>query len=98
MIAVHNPFRPKVKEVKPLTFKSFSEAECDLSSVDILRVIETGDEYRIHTMMLDGVNRRRVCELESGMYLEITPVEGSSWPRYKVTEAGKRYVKAAEGI
>lgn len=93
-----NLFRKKEKEVKPLTFKSFSEAECNLSSVEVLRVIETGDEYRIHAMMLDGVNRRRVCELESGMYLEITPVDGSSWPRYTVTEAGIRYIKSAEGI
>ncbi len=98
MGVIRNPFRRKEKEAKPITFESFSEAECNLSCVDILRVIETGDEYRIHTMMLDGVNRRRVYELESGEFLEITPVEGSSWPRYRVTEAGRRYIRAAEGI
>ncbi len=93
-----NLFRKKEKEVRPITVESFRDTEYDLSSVDILKVIETGDEYRIRAMMLDGRNRRRAHALQTGRFLVITPVEGSSWPEYTITEAGKRYVKAAEGL
>lgn len=98
MRILHDPSCHKKKEVRPITVESFEDAEYDLSSVDILKVIETGDEYRIHAMMLDGRNRKRMYDLESGRFLRITPVEGSSWPDYSITEAGKRYIKAAEGI
>lgn len=98
MRILHNSSHRKEKEVRPITVESFRDTEYDLSSVDILKVIETGDEYRIRAMMLDGRNRRRAHALESGKFLVIAPVDGSSWPKYIITEAGRRYIKAAEGI
>ena len=98
MRILHDPSRRKEKEVRPITVESFGDTEYDPSSVDILKVIETGDEYRIRAMMLDGRNRRRAHALQTGRFLIITPVDGSSWPRYTVTDAGRRYIKAAEGL
>lgn len=98
MGAIRNPFRRKVKDAKSITFGSLADAECNLSSVDILRVLETGDEYRIRLMLRDLGNCSRLHALEVGDLVKIVPAEGSARTRYVVTEAGKRYIKSAEGI
>ncbi len=97
MIADHNPFRSKKKNTREITWESLADLELNMCSVDILKLILSGDEYRIKVMMIDGANRRKVQALKSGGFLEETREEGS-FPQYTVTKAGIRYIKSAEGI
>lgn len=81
---------------RSFTATDLFEVRSNLSSVAILRVIDSERDDDIKRVMADGSNRAKIRALKtSGLIRKRSTKDGSS-VIFSVTKAGKRYIESSE--